>query len=80
MAVQSANGESNHEGKSNKPFVPGVIIDEPVVEYTPRDGDQRRFVPPIPVTLYETEPMYHQGKIITVNKLYMVLNEVFSTK
>eukprot|EP00668_Euglena_longa_P044325 GGOE01058932.1.p1 GENE.GGOE01058932.1~~GGOE01058932.1.p1 ORF type:complete len:1051 (+),score=250.86 GGOE01058932.1:98-3250(+) len=69
MDVQCEKKEIEIEDKS---VLLGVTIDEPVVEYTPRNVDQRRAIEPIPVTLFESEPIYHQGKIITVNKFYMV--------
>jgi hypothetical protein len=50
----------------------GVFIDDPVVKCCNGTAEQRRSCQPIPITLYESEPVYHQGKTIAVNKLYMV--------
>jgi WD40 repeat protein len=34
--------------------------------------EKRQTIQPIPITLYDSEPVYQQGKIISVNKKYMV--------
>lgn len=50
----------------------GTWIDEAVVSYTPLNQEDRQTIQPIPITLCDSEPVYQQGKIISVNKKYMV--------